>query len=156
MVTQDNTSDVLRAEETLHIDTLTKCADNQEEECHPQFHYQVMKGNTYSSVTDPALCDGALLGIPYAVSTMASQSDPVSSFKSETLSSRPGSPGEEDSGCWLCSRTSLEKEPPFYCNEYCTLSAFQEMCPVTAEHPGSLSTKSCSTGTIRVDDITKA
>lgn len=119
---------MLKAEETLQIDT---CAEIQEEEEErgPQFHHKSTEGSTYSNITNPC-CDTSLLGIPYAVSTMA----PGSSLKSLTLSSHPGSPAEGDSGCWLCSHTSLEKDPPWYCNEYCTLSAFQQSSPVTAEH----------------------
>ncbi|XP_070783737.1 interleukin-21 receptor [Enoplosus armatus] len=147
VVTQENTADMLKAEETLHIDTLTKCADDQAEECHSQFHHQLMEGSTYSNITDPD-CDPSLLGIPYAVSTMAPLSAPGGSLRSLTLSSQPGSPAEGDSGCWLCSHTSLERDPPWYCNEYCTLSAFQQTSPVLAEHHGSPSTKSCSTGII--------
>ncbi|XP_029311659.1 interleukin-21 receptor [Cottoperca gobio] len=71
VVTQEHTADMLKAEETLQIDTLTKCAVVEEEECQPQFHHQFMEGSTYSNITDPG-CDPSLLGgIPYAVITMA-------------------------------------------------------------------------------------
>lgn len=155
VVTQENASDMLKAEETLQIDTLTKCMDVQEEECQPQFHRHLMEGRTYSNITDPG-CDTSLLGIPYAVSTMAPCPAPESSFESETLSSEPGSPAEGDSGCWLFSHTAQERDPPFYCNEYCTLSAFQQICPIMTEHHKILLTKSCSTGMIRGDAITEA
>uniref|UniRef100_A0A3Q3MLW4 Interleukin-21 receptor-like n=1 Tax=Labrus bergylta TaxID=56723 RepID=A0A3Q3MLW4_9LABR len=115
VVTQENTADMLKTEETLQIDTLTKCADVQdkeeeeeeEEEGWPQCQNRFMEGSTYSNVSDPR-CDVSLLGVPYAVSTI---------------------PTEGDSGCWLSSHTSLEKDPPWYCNEYCTLSAFQQISP---------------------------
>ncbi|XP_051273984.1 interleukin-21 receptor [Dicentrarchus labrax] len=142
VVTQENTAKMLKAEETLQIDTLSKCADIQEEKCQTQFPQQLMEGSTYSNIIDPG-CDTSLLGIPYAVSTMVPLSTPGSS--------QPGSPAEGDSGCWICSHTSLERDPPFYCNEYCTLSAFQQSSPITAGNHGSLSTKSCSKGMIRVD-----
>lgn len=135
---------MLKTEETLQIVTLTKHADVQEEECLPQFYHQITAGSTYSNITDPG-CDTSLLGIPYAVSTMAPLMASGSSLKSLTLGSQPGSPAEGDSGCWLCSHTSLEKDPPWYCNEYCTLSAFQQISPVTAEHHEGPSTKSCPT-----------
>ncbi|XP_030256963.1 interleukin-21 receptor [Sparus aurata] len=151
VVIQENTADMMKAEETLHINTLTECEVIKEEECEPQFHHQFMEGSTYSNITDPG-CDTSLLGMPYAVSTMAPSSAPGSSLKSLALSSRPGSPAEGDSGCWL----SLERDPLFYCNEYCTLSAFQQNSPVTAERHGSLSTKSCTTEMIRVDAVTEA
>lgn len=135
MVTQENTAEMLKAEETLHIDTLTKCVDVQEEE--PQYHHNLMEGREYSNMTDQAP-GGPPLGVPYAVSTMEQQSDPESPLKNLTLISQPGSPAEGDSGCWLCSNTSLEKDPPWYCNEYCTLSSFQQSPPITTEHHGSL------------------
>ncbi|XP_074475388.1 interleukin-21 receptor isoform X1 [Sebastes fasciatus] len=142
VVPQENTADMLKAEETLQIDTLTKCAVvEEEEEGQPHF----MAGRSYSNITDPG-CDDSLLGIPYAVCTMAPLSSPGSSLQSLTLSSQPGSPDEGDSGCWL------ERDPPWYCNEYCTLSGFQQ-CPVPAEHQ---STKPCPTGIIRVEAFTEA
>uniref|UniRef100_UPI0037E74849 interleukin-21 receptor n=1 Tax=Semicossyphus pulcher TaxID=241346 RepID=UPI0037E74849 len=133
VVTKENMADMLKAEETLQIDKLTKCADIQEEEEEEQeeCQHQFLEGSTYSNITDPG-CDASLLGIPYAVSSMAPLSDPGSSLKSLTFSSQPGSPTEGDSGCWLSSHTSLERDPPWYCNEYCTLSAFQQISPVTA------------------------
>ncbi|XP_031147214.1 interleukin-21 receptor isoform X2 [Sander lucioperca] len=148
VVTQKNT-DMLNTEETLQIDTLIECAVVEEEECQPHFHHQFMEGSTYSNITDPG-CDTSLLGVPYAVSTMAPLSYPGSSLQSMTLHSQQGSPTEGDSGCWL------ERDPPWYCNEYCTLSTFQQSSPVTAEHHGGPSTKSCPTGTIRVEAITEA
>ncbi|XP_022046576.2 interleukin-9 receptor [Acanthochromis polyacanthus] len=142
VVTQESTAAMSKAEETLHIDTLTKCADAQEEEKEerpPQLHLQVMEDSAYSNMTIP-VCDEALLGVPYAVSTMAPPSDQKDDLESLTLSSGPQSPGA-DSGCWLSSNTSLEnleKDPPWYCNEYCTLSAFQQSGSVTAGYCGSL------------------
>lgn len=145
---------MLKAEESIQIDTLTKCADLPEEEA--QFHHQFMEGSAYSNIIDPA-CDASLLGVPYAVSTMAPHPEPTlrDSLKSLTLSSQPGSPAEGDSGCWLCSDKSLEKDFPWYCNDYCTLSAFQTS-QITAEHHGSMSTKSCPQGADRVDAIAEA
>ncbi|XP_018537283.1 interleukin-21 receptor [Lates calcarifer] len=152
VVTKENTTDMLKAEATLQIDTLTKCADVPEEDRHTHFHHQLMEGSSYSNIIEP-VCDNSLLGIPYAVSTMAPLAAPESSLKSLALSSQSGSPAEGDSGCWLCSDTSLEKDSPWYCNEYCTLSTFQQSSPVTAAHHGSLSITSCPQGIIGVDAI---
>ena len=146
---------MLRVEASLQIDTLVKCADVPEEDRHPQFHNQLLEGSTYSNIIDP-VCDTSLLGIPYAVITMAPLLAPGSSLKSLTLSSQPGSPAEGDSGCWLSSDTSLEKDSPWYCNEYCTLSAVQQTGPVTAVHHGSFATKAYPQGIIKVDDIKEA
>ncbi|XP_041818851.1 interleukin-21 receptor [Chelmon rostratus] len=155
VVTQEKTTDMLKAEETLRIDMLTKCADIQEVKCQTLFHHQSMEGSTYKNIADP-VHDSSLLGIPYAVRTMAPPTAPGSSLEGPTLSSEPGSPAEGDSGCWLCSHTSLERDPPFYCNEYCTLSAFQQAGPVTAEHHRGQSTKSCPTGMITVEAVPEA
>ncbi|XP_042253551.1 interleukin-21 receptor [Thunnus maccoyii] len=155
VVTQENTADMLKTEETLHIYTLTKCADVQEEDCPPHFHQQLMEGSAYNNITNPG-CDPSLLGVPYAVSTIAPLSSSGSLLKNLTFSFQPESPAEGDSGCWLCSDTSLEKDPPWYCNEYCTLSAFQQPGPVTAECHGSPSTRSCSAEIIRVDAFGQA
>ncbi|XP_031699622.1 interleukin-21 receptor [Anarrhichthys ocellatus] len=149
VVTQENTADMLKAEETLQIDNLTECqvVEEEEEESQLQFHHQLMEGGMYSNITDPG-CDTLLLGIPYTVITMVPPSSAGSSHQSLTLSSQPGSPAQGDSGCWL------EKDLP----RYCTMSAFQQSGPVTAEDPGSSSTKSCScaTGLIRMEAITEA
>ncbi|XP_014265244.2 interleukin-21 receptor [Maylandia zebra] len=137
VVTQENTADTLEKEETLQIDTLTKCAEVQEDDCRPpHFDQHVMEGSSYSNIT-PSVCDTTLLGVPYAVSTMIPLSAQGSPMNSLVLDSQLGSPSG-DSGCWLCSDTSLEREPPWYCNEYCTLSAFQQSSSILAEHHGSL------------------
>ncbi|KAM8730719.1 interleukin-21 receptor [Acanthopagrus schlegelii] len=151
VVIQENTTDMMKAEETLQINTVTESEVIEEDDCEPQFDHQFVQGSSYSNITDPG-CDTSLLGMPYAVSTMTPPSAQGSSLKSLALSSRPGSPAEGDSGCWL----ALERDPLFYCNEYCTLSAFQQNSPVTAERHGSLSTKSCTTEMIRVDAVTEA
>ncbi|KAK5881057.1 hypothetical protein CesoFtcFv8_021907 [Champsocephalus esox] len=133
VVTHEHTADVLKAEETLQIDTLTKCEVVEEnEECQPQVFHHFREGSIYSNISDPG-CDASMLGVPYAVSTLP-----------------PGYPAEGDSGCWL------ERDPPWYCNEYCTLSAFQQGSPVTAEDHGSLKSHTCPTGIIREEAVTEA
>ncbi|CAJ1080848.1 interleukin-21 receptor isoform X1 [Xyrichtys novacula] len=144
VVTQENTTNMLKAEETLQIDALTKCAEVQEgkvgleeEKSQSQFQHEFMGGSTYGNITDPCH-DTSLLGVPYAVSTMSPLSHSGGLFEGlyfsswELKDSAPGSPAEGDSGCWLSSHSSLEKDSPWYCNEYCTLSAFQQISPVTA------------------------
>ncbi|KAL3051285.1 hypothetical protein OYC64_001532 [Pagothenia borchgrevinki] len=133
VVTHKHTADVLKAEETLQIDTLTKCEVVEEnEECQPQVFHHFREGSTYSNISDHG-CDASMLGVPYAVSTLP-----------------PGHPAEGDSGCWL------ERDPPWYCNEYCTLSSFQQGSPVTAEDHGSLKSHTCPTGIIREEAVTEA
>ncbi|KAG7226343.1 hypothetical protein INR49_013754 [Caranx melampygus] len=155
VITHENAEDMLKTEKTIQIDTLIKCADVPEEQA--QFQHQFMEGSAYGNIIGP-VCDATLLGVPYAVNTMAPhpESVPRDSLNSLTLSSQPGSPAEGDSGCWLCSDTSLEKDIPWYCNDYCTLSTFQQTCPITAEHHGRMSTKSCPQGIDRVDAIGEA
>ncbi|XP_034716867.1 interleukin-21 receptor isoform X1 [Etheostoma cragini] len=142
VVIQKNTEDMLKTEETLQIDTLIKCEVVKEEECEPHFHHQFVEGSTYSNITDPGW-DTSLLGIPYAVSTMFPLPSPGSSLQSGW------SPTEGDSGCWL------ERDPPWYCNEYCTLSAFQQSSPITAEHHGGPPTSAHPKSAISIEAITE-
>ncbi|KAM3592358.1 uncharacterized protein V6R79_017144 [Siganus canaliculatus] len=138
VVTQNKTPDILQAEETLQIDKLTErevAQEKKEEDCQPQCHQEFTEGSTYSNIPDPE-SDTSLLGLPYAVSTMDPPPAPGSSLKSLNLSSETGSPIEFDSGCWLWSDTSLDRDPPFYCNEYCTLSTFQQTNPQDVLHHG--------------------
>uniref|UniRef100_UPI003AABA382 LOW QUALITY PROTEIN: interleukin-21 receptor n=1 Tax=Centroberyx gerrardi TaxID=166262 RepID=UPI003AABA382 len=127
VVTADNVADLLKAEDTLQIDTMTKCAHVPEKDDPSQYHHQLMEDGLCGS--DPAF-DGSLLGVPYAIS-------PGPGLKSLSLGCEQESAVEGDSGCWLCSDTSLEKGTPWYSNEYCTLSAFQKSGSVTAERRGS-------------------
>ncbi|XP_069011926.1 interleukin-21 receptor [Embiotoca jacksoni] len=134
VVTQDNSADVLKVEETLQIDTLTKCPDVQEEDRPPRSTDQQPVGdNAYGNIC--VVCDAAHLGITHAASTAAPLSAPESKARSVALSS--GSPAG-DSGCWLCSGTPLETDLPWYCNQYCTLSGFPQPASVSAEHRGSM------------------
>ncbi|XP_029977755.1 interleukin-21 receptor-like isoform X2 [Sphaeramia orbicularis] len=124
VVMQANPTDMLKTEETLQIDTLTKCAE-EEECCPPLFpHRYLSEGSTYSNLMEPMSCDTGLPGVPYAVSSLQS-----TSFSSDSFN-----PTEGDSGCWLCSDQSLEQSPSWYCNEYCTLSSFQQCGMVPAHH----------------------
>ncbi|XP_029954185.1 interleukin-21 receptor [Salarias fasciatus] len=119
-VVPDSPADLLKAEETLHIDTVVKCVDARVVEDAPCLYLQpleeeveeeVEEVHTYNNVSVAAR-DAALLGLPYAVSSMAPQggSEPAAGDPgSRPYSNVPGEPG-----------------PPWYCNEYCTLSSFQQ------------------------------
>ncbi|KAK5850682.1 hypothetical protein PBY51_001540 [Eleginops maclovinus] len=127
VVTHKHTADMLKTESTLQIDTLTKCEVVEEkEECQPQIYHHFPDGSAYGNISDPG-CDASMLGVPYAVSTM----NPPSSYAESS--------DEGDSGCWL------ERDPPWYCNEYCTLSTFQLGSPVTAEDHESFKSHTCPT-----------
>lgn len=141
MVTPEKRADVPTAEETLQIEALTECKEVHEEEedhHHPlQHHCKVMKGRLYSNVSDRS-SSSSLLGLPYAVSTTATFLASGSLLdQSQTTSPGPGSPAG-DSGCWLSSDWSFERDnAPWYNNEYCTLNAFQMSHTAAAEQHGS-------------------
>lgn len=59
----------------------------------------------------------------------------TASGTSGRLSPESRSPTEGDSGCWLSSGRSLEHGQLWYCNDYCTLSAFQQSALGTAREP---------------------
>lgn len=87
----------------VQINTFTKCEDVQEEG--PQPPQPIRQEATYTNI--PHLgCDSLLLGVPYAVSTLA--------------------PAEDSSGCLMCSKREVEGGVSLYSNEYCTLSAFHQ------------------------------
>ncbi|XP_029382919.1 interleukin-21 receptor isoform X2 [Echeneis naucrates] len=152
VITHENTADMQKEESSLQIETLTKYADVLEEDHQPRFNQQLVLCSPYSNMID-RVHDTSLPGVPYAVSTMASHSAPENSVMSLTPSSQPLSLATVDSGCWLFCDTSLGKDSPWYCNEYCTLSTFQQTSPVTAEHHWRLSTNSCPQQIISVDAI---
>ena len=77
MITQGGTADVLKAEASLQIDSLTQCADVPEDELQPHFHHRLMEGSVYSNLINPE-CDTSHLGVPYAVNTMEQLSPPGS------------------------------------------------------------------------------
>ncbi|KAM9424610.1 interleukin-21 receptor [Pholidichthys leucotaenia] len=132
VVTQEIPADMLKKEETFQIDSLLELSEygDAEEDCSPQLCQQPTEGSTYSNISASA-CDSALPGLPYAVSTMVHVSAHECPQKDLIAGSVPGSPAG-DSGCWLSSGTSLEKEPPWYCNDYCTLNAFQQAGSLSA------------------------
>ncbi|XP_072229116.1 interleukin-21 receptor [Leuresthes tenuis] len=138
VVTQENTAGMLKAEETLQINTLIKCVDIQDM-CPPVFQQQTKEGSDYRNIPGP-LCDADLHGFLYTdMGLLSAQGSSV-----ETLPACSQSDSfAEDSGCWLSSDSSLEKEPRWYCNEYCTLSRFQLSGSVEADHNNDLKTEAC-------------
>ncbi|KAF6734679.1 Interleukin-21 receptor [Oryzias melastigma] len=105
VMTQDDTADVLNVENTLQIDSLEKCAEQQQ-----------VEGSPYRNIPN--------------------HTSPNSKEISSLAHPMPGSSGE-DSGCWLCSDTSLEELPLWYCNEYCTLNCIQNPgCGAAQNHAG--------------------
>uniref|UniRef100_A0A8C7Y032 Uncharacterized protein n=1 Tax=Oryzias sinensis TaxID=183150 RepID=A0A8C7Y032_9TELE len=100
VMTPDETADVLKAEETLHIDNLEKCADQP-----------LTEGSPYRNIPN----------LKSPTDLQKNQNSEETSSSRLVHLSMTGSPAE-DSGCWLCSDNSLEELPLRYCNEYCTLN----------------------------------
>ncbi|KAF7204579.1 interleukin-21 receptor [Nothobranchius furzeri] len=140
VVTQEN-PDALKEEETLQIDTLIKFVAIPDDEYPAMFEHQVMEGREYSNVPT-STCD-ADLSTPDTGDSVGWLSAQGSSGKTPAWS-ETWSPAD-DSGCWLSSDTSLEKEPPWYCNEYCTLSCFQQSGCAAGGHQGALAQHRFST-----------
>ncbi|XP_029933904.1 interleukin-21 receptor [Myripristis murdjan] len=131
-VVTPNTTNMLKAEETIQIDTMTKCEDEPEEDRPAQFHHQLKEEGAYGNLSAPAP-DASLLAIPYTVSPGPPLSASGNPLKDGSTVSGLGST-VGDSGCWLCSDTSLDRDIPWYSNQYCTLSAFQQSGSVVAQH----------------------
>ncbi|KAK7919752.1 hypothetical protein WMY93_011036 [Mugilogobius chulae] len=108
----------LPKETTLHIDKMLECEDICE--AAPS----MTQSTEYANMREP---EAALLelGLPCVGSTSGLDSA-TASCTSAYLSPQSRSPAEGDSGCWLNSDQSLERGPSWYCNDYCTLSTFQQ------------------------------
>ncbi|XP_038157014.1 interleukin-21 receptor [Cyprinodon tularosa] len=133
VVTQENTADILKAEEALQIDTLIEYVEGQE---YPAtFPLQLVENRAYGNIQSSPV-DSDLLSMQYSDGSTIAQRRSIRSLPGCCQSCSP----LQDSGCWLCSDTSLEKEPSWYCNEYCTLGFLQEAGCVTAGHHGGLKT----------------
>ncbi|CAB1312309.1 unnamed protein product [Coregonus sp. 'balchen'] len=125
VVTPGYGADLLKTEETLQIDTLTEIVpvlDDDHSSLVP--HHMIQEGPS-DNLSNPA-SDALFLGIAYAVSLGSPLPAPRGPLKSVSLS-EPESTIEADSGCWLHSTTSLERENAWYSNvysssDYCTLS----------------------------------
>lgn len=98
MVTRDKSADGLKAEEIPQIDTFTKCVNIQELGPQSWTPQPVWQEATYLNIPHPG-CDSSLLGVPYAVSAAAP----------------------------AVSKQGLESSVALYGNEYCTLSAFNQL-----------------------------
>uniref|UniRef100_A0A3P9PWL8 Interleukin-21 receptor n=1 Tax=Poecilia reticulata TaxID=8081 RepID=A0A3P9PWL8_POERE len=96
VLTQENAADVLKPEEALQVDSLVECMPVQD------FQFDQYPAQFQQHFMENRAYSNILSGY-----------------------CRSCSPAQ-DSGCWLCSDTSLEKESSWYCNEYCTLSCLQQ------------------------------
>ncbi|KAM4715255.1 interleukin-21 receptor [Anableps anableps] len=125
VATQENMANVLKAEEALQIDHLVERVEVRDYQHPAPFQQQFMENRAYSNIPASAF-DGDLLSMQCADGcTMAWLLDQGRSVRSLGVYCQSCSPAQ-DSGCWLCSDTSLEKEPSWYCNDYCTLSCLQQ------------------------------
>lgn len=139
-MTKNNTEDIFKTEETLQIDTLTETLPVVGQDSSQS--NVTMDEDSSNPISDPAI-DASLLGVPYPIISRASLS-PRNPINSLSICSEPGSPIEEDSGCWLSSAMSLERESPWQKNEYCTLSATFRVIQKTDEISGDqFSGESC-------------
>jgi len=125
------TAEPLEAEETLHIDTLTRCKVTEEERPPPS---RSPEGRDYRNVAEPGGA-ASLRGGPYAAPPSAPGSP-----QSLTSGFRPGGLAEGASGC-------QQEEPPWSCSEYCTLSTLSTLSP-----PHSRASRDSS---IRTEDVTE-
>ncbi|MEQ2240546.1 hypothetical protein ILYODFUR_016160 [Ilyodon furcidens] len=142
VVMQENPAEVLKAEEALHIDTLIECVEVQDYEYPATFPQQLMENRAYSNIPS-SVFDADLLSMQHPDgSTMVQLLDQRRSVRSLPGCCKSCSP-VQDSGCWLCSDTSLE-ESSWYCNEYCTLSCLQQDGCVAPGHHGNLKTHPAS------------
>ncbi|CDQ58707.1 unnamed protein product [Oncorhynchus mykiss] len=104
VVTPGSGADLFKTEETLQIDTLTETIPVRDDDHSSLVPHHMIQEGPSDNLSNPA-SDALFLGIAYA----------------------PESTIEADSGCWLHSTTSLERESAWYSNvnsssDYCTLS----------------------------------
>ncbi|XP_005803336.2 interleukin-21 receptor-like [Xiphophorus maculatus] len=124
VVTQENAADVLKPEEALRIDSLVECMPVQDFQFHQypaQFQQHFMENRVYSNMSsvDVLSMRESVCG---CAAPLLDQRGSVNILSGYCQSCSPA----QDSGCWLCSDTSLEKESSWYCNQYCTLSCLQQ------------------------------
>ncbi|XP_033841064.1 interleukin-21 receptor [Periophthalmus magnuspinnatus] len=122
-VVMEQIMELPKTEKIVHIDKMLESDICEAAPSPPQ--------STYANVSQSV---AALLeeGLPYTVSTSGLDSA-TASCTSAYLSPQSRSPAEGDSGCWLSSDHSLERGPSWYCNDYCTLSTFQQSALGTSE-----------------------
>lgn len=116
-VIMEKTTDLPKTEKTSHIENVFECEDIHE------VTPSLPQGSRYANMSGPE-CALPEPGLPYAVSTSGLDSA-TASCTSACHSPQSRSP-EGDSGCWLSSNRSLEQSHLWYCNDYCTLSTFQQ------------------------------
>ena len=124
-MTPGSGADLFKTEETLQIDTLTETIPVRDDDHSSLVPHHMMQEGPSDNLSNPA-SDALFLGIAYAVSLRSPLPAPRGPLKSVSLS-EPESTIEADSGCWLHSTTSLERESAWYSNvnsssDYCTLS----------------------------------
>ncbi|XP_070961830.1 interleukin-21 receptor [Oncorhynchus clarkii lewisi] len=125
VVTPGSGADLFKTEETLQIDTLTETIPVRDDDHSSLVPHHMIQEGPSDNLSNPA-SDALFLGIAYAVSLRSPLPAPRGPLKSVSLS-EPESTIEADSGCWLHSTTSLERESAWYSNvnsssDYCTLS----------------------------------
>lgn len=125
MVTQENAADVLKPEEALRIDSLVECMPVQDFQFHQypaQFQQHFMENRVYSNMSSSVDVMSMRESVCGCAAPLLDQRRSVNSLSGYCGSCSPA----QDSGCWLCSDTSLEKESSWYCNQYCMLSCLQQ------------------------------
>ncbi|CAL9698956.1 unnamed protein product [Knipowitschia caucasica] len=115
-VVMEKNLELPKTEPTLHIDNMIECEDVcAAAPCDHSGVYANM------SQTEP----DQTLGLDSATAS-------CTSAEHCCLSPQSRSPAE-DSGCWLSSDQTLGTGPSWYCNNYCTLSTFQQTALATSE-----------------------
>ncbi|CAG5908385.1 unnamed protein product [Menidia menidia] len=145
VVTQESAAGILKVEETLRINTLMECVDVPEDARSPVSLQLPMEGRAYRNVPGP-LCGAHVQDPRHTDGSVGLPAAPGSSVETFPLCSPTGSLAP-DSGCWLGGSSSSLEEPRWYCNEYCTLSCFQQ-AGSGAAHLQSLESERCQIGII--------
>ncbi|XP_014828941.1 PREDICTED: interleukin-21 receptor-like [Poecilia mexicana] len=125
VLTQENAADVLKPEEALQVDSLVECMpvqDFQFDQYPAQFQQHFMENRAYSNMSSSVDVLSMRESVCGCAAPLLDQRLSARSLSGYCRSCSPA----QDSGCWLCSDTSLEKESSWYCNEYCTLSCLQQ------------------------------
>lgn len=125
MVTQENAAEVLKPEEALQIDSLVECMPVQDFQFHQypaQVQQHFMENRAYSNMSSSVDVLSMRESVCGCAAPLLDQRRSVRSLSGYCRSCSPA----QDSGCWLCSDTSLEMESSWYCNQYCTLGGLQQ------------------------------
>ncbi|PWA21890.1 hypothetical protein CCH79_00015636 [Gambusia affinis] len=125
VVTQENAAEVLKPEEALQIDSLVECMPVQDFQFHQypaQVQQHFMENRAYSNMSSSVDVLSMRESVCGCAAPLLDQRRSVRSLSGYCRSCSPA----QDSGCWLCSDTSLEMESSWYCNQYCTLGGLQQ------------------------------